>query len=329
MLPTHPLCPPPIHTLCPFPVAFTLNTVTIFAYGVTSSGKTHTMQSTCADPGVISCVVEARPMLLPVHAPADALADVMQIVHHYFENGITRNFTWWIKKCTLMACSNGEVALFMRHNVFLQWSMLQDAAFIDPMDGLAKIGSREISVYVPSLCSVLQLIHISMSSHMFSYYGIAASAVLSILNYLLSGFVVNADGFYMHSFKICLVCMVVFPGMGNTGYTLLECHLGHRSIFTTLIENMTWRAHTAVFVHHDLGATTKEVEQSNFWIEVLHIWKCFRLMFCITLITIAGMIILAMPTVAPMWQIPGTVILPLVIVMGGHILFQSSSTHGL
>ncbi|KAJ7697614.1 P-loop containing nucleoside triphosphate hydrolase protein [Mycena rosella] len=34
-------------------------TVTIFAYGVTSSGKTHTMQGTRADPGVIPRVVEA------------------------------------------------------------------------------------------------------------------------------------------------------------------------------------------------------------------------------------------------------------------------------
>lgn len=34
-------------------------TVTIFAYGVTSSGKTHTMQGTKAQPGVIPRVVEA------------------------------------------------------------------------------------------------------------------------------------------------------------------------------------------------------------------------------------------------------------------------------
>jgi hypothetical protein len=35
-------------------------TVTIFAYGVTSSGKTHTMQGTKADPGVIPRVVRVR-----------------------------------------------------------------------------------------------------------------------------------------------------------------------------------------------------------------------------------------------------------------------------
>jgi hypothetical protein len=37
-------------------------TVTIFAYGVTSSGKTHTMQGTKSDPGVIPRVVRVRPL---------------------------------------------------------------------------------------------------------------------------------------------------------------------------------------------------------------------------------------------------------------------------
>jgi hypothetical protein len=75
---------------------------------------------------------------------------------------------------------------------------------------------------------------------MFSYYGIAASAALSILNYLLLGFAVEVDGFYMHSFEIWLACMVVFPGAGNIGFTLLEYRLGLRSIFSAFVENMTW-----------------------------------------------------------------------------------------
>jgi hypothetical protein len=52
---------------------------------------------------------------------------------------------------------------------------------------------------------------------MFSYYGIAASTVLSTLNYLLLGLALNVDGFCMHSFNIWLTCMVVFPAAGNLG----------------------------------------------------------------------------------------------------------------
>jgi hypothetical protein len=81
---------------------------------------------------------------------------------------------------------------------------------------------------------------ISMSSYMFSYYGIAASTALSIVNYLILGFALNVDGFYMHSFEIWLACMVVFPCAGNVGYTILEYRLGNRSLLAALIENSTW-----------------------------------------------------------------------------------------
>ena len=59
--------------------------------------------------------------------------DVMQVAHHYFENGIA-HFTRRINKCISMACANGEVAPFVGHNAFLRWSALQDAAFNDPGD---------------------------------------------------------------------------------------------------------------------------------------------------------------------------------------------------
>lgn len=60
-------------------------------------------------------------------------ADVMQVAHHYFENGIA-HFTRRINKCISMGCANGEVAPFVGHNAFLRWSALQDAAFEDEGD---------------------------------------------------------------------------------------------------------------------------------------------------------------------------------------------------
>ena len=61
------------------------------------------------------------------------VVDVMQVAHHYFENGIA-HFTRRINKCISMACANGEVAPFVGHNAFLRWSALQDAAFNDSGD---------------------------------------------------------------------------------------------------------------------------------------------------------------------------------------------------
>ena len=75
---------------------------------------------------------------------------------------------------------------------------------------------------------------------MFSYYGIAAGTLGSILNYLLLGLAPNLDRFYLKSFEILLACVVVFPGIGNVGFTLLEYRLGHRSVGAALWENLRW-----------------------------------------------------------------------------------------
>ena len=68
---------------------------------------------------------------------------------------------------------------------------------------------------------------------MFSYYGIAASITIGIINYVLLGFAFPVDGFYMHSFEIWLATTVVFFGSGNVGYTLLEYRLGKRQLVSS------------------------------------------------------------------------------------------------
>ncbi|KAL0947953.1 hypothetical protein HGRIS_010582 [Hohenbuehelia grisea] len=334
-------------------------------------------------------------------------SDVMQVAHHYFENGIA-HFTRRINKCISMGCANGEVAPFVGHNAFLRWSAIQDAAFIDT-DGVSKLWSEanvsedfdmalrlQLKGYIirwatyseggfkegVSLtvddelnrwqkysygCNELifnPLINwwklgpitkqlrifmwseapmhykISMMSYMFSYYGIAASAVLSLLNYLLLGFAFEVDGFYMHSFEIWLACTVVFPGAGNLGYTLLEYRLGHRSIFASMVENLTWipffffffgglsiHLSTALLAHlfsYNItwGATKKEGKYHH--LIVPRILKRFWMAFLMCFITLAGMIILTTDIVPIQWQVPGVswaVIIPLALVAGCHILF--------
>lgn len=81
---------------------------------------------------------------------------------------------------------------------------------------------------------------ITMMSYMFSYYGLAASFVLSVMNYVILGLEFEVDGFYMASFEIMLACAVIFPGLGNVGYTLLEYRLGHRNLLSALFENLVW-----------------------------------------------------------------------------------------
>ncbi|KZT65726.1 hypothetical protein DAEQUDRAFT_731159 [Daedalea quercina L-15889] len=337
-------------------------------------------------------------------------SDVMQVAHHYFENGIA-HFTRRINKCISMGCANGEVAPFVGHNAFLRWSALQDAAFVDPDDGVKKIWSEsnvsedfdmalrlQLKGYIirwstyseggfkegVSLtcddelnrwqkysygCNELifnPLIHwwrmgpitkqlrifvwsaapvhykISMLSYMFSYYGLAAAALLSTMNYFLLGWGITIDGYYLHSFEIWLACTVVFPGAGNVGFTLLEYRLGQRSLFDSLIENLTWvpffffffgglsihlsQALLAHLFSYNItwGATKKEVERSNFWLEVPKILKRFWIALVICILLVAVMIILTTPAVPSGWQISGwdwAVILPLAVTIGCHLLY--------
>ncbi|KAI0808303.1 glycosyl transferase family group 2-domain-containing protein [Fomes fomentarius] len=337
-------------------------------------------------------------------------SDVMQVAHHYFENGIA-HFTRRINKCISVGCSNGEVAPFVGHNAFLRWSALQDAAFVDPADGKTKIWSEsnvsedfdmalrlQLSGYIirwatysqggfkegVSLtcddelnrwqkyaygCNELifnplidwwrlgpitkQLrtfvwssapVHykISMMAYMFSYYGLAASSFLSVLNYFLLGWSVDVDGFYEHSFEIWLACTVVFPGAGNIGFTLLEYRLGQRDLFHSFIENVTWipffffffggisihlsQALLAHLFSYNItwGATKKEVERSNFWLEVPKILKRFWIAFVISLAFCAIMVILTTEAVPIGWRIFGwdwAVIVPLALFAGCHIAY--------
>ncbi|KAG9311354.1 glycosyl transferase family group 2-domain-containing protein [Chiua virens] len=337
-------------------------------------------------------------------------SDVMQVAHHYFENGIAF-FTRRINKCISMACANGEVAPFVGHNAFLRWQALQDAAFIDPADRKQKIWSESnvsedfdmalrlqlrgyiirwasysncgfkegVSLTVDDElnrwqkyaygCSELLFnplvqwlrkgpinhqIHrfmwsnapthykISMSAYMFSYYGIAISVTLSFLNYFLLGFQFPVDGYYMHSFEIWLATTVVFFGLGNFAYALLQYRLGTKGILWAFLENLMWvpffffffgglgiPLSVAILAHlfsYDITwtATKKEVERSNFFKEVPKILKRFWFTFLVCFVLIAGMIIVSTSLVPYQWQLTGNgwaVILPLAIVCACHILF--------
>jgi len=64
----------------------------------------------------------------------------MQVVHNYFENGITF-FTNLIYSAIRYGVANGDVAPFVGHNAMLRWSAVQEVAFQDD-DGKMKFWSE-------------------------------------------------------------------------------------------------------------------------------------------------------------------------------------------
>lgn len=54
---------------------------------------------------------------------------VMQVVHDYFENGITF-FTNMVYTAIRFSIGSGEVAPFVGHNAFLRWAAVQDVGVV-------------------------------------------------------------------------------------------------------------------------------------------------------------------------------------------------------
>ena len=92
----------------------------------------------------------------------------------------------------------------------------------------------------------------------------------------------------------------------------LSIHLSQALLAHLFSYNITW------------GATKKEVERSNFFIEVPRILRRFWLALVISFLMFAMIIVFTTNLVPSGWQIPGAdwaVIFPLAIVAGSHILF--------
>ncbi|KAH9023007.1 glycosyl transferase family group 2-domain-containing protein [Lactarius hengduanensis] len=183
---------------------------------------------------------------------------------------------------------------------------------------------------------------VGMMSYMFSYYGIAGGFILSVVNYFILGLALGVDNYYLHSFEVWLACTFVFPGLGNVGFTLLEYRLGLRSLLSALAENLTWipffffffgglsihlsQALLAHLFSYNIqwGATKKEVEKSNFFIEVPRILRRFWLSLILSFLVIVMMVIFSSSLIPLAYRIPGNawaVLFPLALVAGCHILF--------
>lgn len=183
---------------------------------------------------------------------------------------------------------------------------------------------------------------ISMLAYMFSYYGIAAAFTLSLVNYFIVGLELPLDHMYLPSFEIWVSVVLVFPLAGNVGHTILEYRLGHKGLLAALFENFMWLPFFFIFfgglsIHLSKsilahmfsynitwGATKKEVERSNFFLEVPKILKRFRVALIVCFLASATMIVFALPQIPRDLRIPITnwsVCLPLIVGVVSHILY--------
>jgi len=173
---------------------------------------------------------------------------------------------------------------------------------------------------------------VTIVSYIGTYYAIGAAWILTVANYFAIGwFNGYLDKYYIDSWKVWFSIVIVFNGLGNVALATMRYRIGERSWFGSLFENLKWTFMLAIFlgglslhvsqallahmfeINMTWGATSKEAEFSNFFIEVPKVIKAFKYSMAFSLIFIIGMVILAVAPFVPYdWQITSFIaILPM------------------
>jgi hypothetical protein len=133
---------------------------------------------------------------------------------------------------------------------------------------------------------------ITVVSYIGTYYAIGAAWIMTSVNYFIMGwFNGYLDKYYVDSWQVWFSIILVFNGLGNIALAVMRYRLGERSILYALFENFKWTFLLAIFlgglslhvsqallahmfeIDMTWGATSKEAEFSNFFIEVPKVLK--------------------------------------------------------
>jgi hypothetical protein len=136
---------------------------------------------------------------------------------------------------------------------------------------------------------------VTVISYIGTYYAIGAAWIMTSANYFLMGwFNGYLDKYYVDSWRVWFSIIIVFNGLGNVALAVMRYRLGERSLLYAMYENFKWTFLLAIFlgglslhvsqallahmfeVDMTWGATAKEAEFSNFFIEVPKVLKKVR-----------------------------------------------------
>ncbi|KAJ9105391.1 hypothetical protein QFC21_001761 [Naganishia friedmannii] len=181
---------------------------------------------------------------------------------------------------------------------------------------------------------------ISVLAYIFSYYAIACSWPLTVLNYVLVGFDLPIDNFYLNGWKIAFVCILLFSGLSNVAAIVLRYRLKIKNtgdfaakqimfipFFSIFFTGLSMQIGSALICHMvgyqmTWAATLKTVEVSNFFKEVPAILRKFRFSLPANLILVAGMIVTTSSVVPDGWRVVDLeAVIPLALVSASHILY--------
>ncbi|ORY85563.1 glycosyl transferase family group 2-domain-containing protein [Protomyces lactucae-debilis] len=179
----------------------------------------------------------------------------------------------------------------------------------------------------------------SILAYMSSYYAIAASWILSLVNYFVMGwFPFYIDKAYLSFFSILVACLVIFPLKDGVVNAIGRFRRQEAGIFSCLVEHLTWTPLILVFfsglsmhvswalICHMFSlpmswtSTDKTLQASSFYQELPKIWKQFKYTYFYGVFWMVAMIIGA--TLVPSdWRITDLqAVFPLAWSIGFHML---------
>ncbi|EST06923.1 hypothetical protein PSEUBRA_003722 [Kalmanozyma brasiliensis GHG001] len=182
----------------------------------------------------------------------------------------------------------------------------------------------------------------SACSYIFSYYAIACALPLSIALYLVQGwFYPVLLPTFLPPFNIWVAVVFVFSIGGNVAQVIARYRAQTDGLWNLIKAHAVWFPSMFIFfgglsyhvaaalgahivgVNMTWGATIKDLEDSNFFVEVPLILKRFWKVFLIAVAAIAAVIVFQLPGVIPLqWQIEGFFIYwPLLLISMLHILY--------
>ena len=181
---------------------------------------------------------------------------------------------------------------------------------------------------------------VTIVSYIGTYYAIGAAWIMTMANYLAIGwFNGYLDKYYIDSWKVWFSLVIVFNGLGNIALAAMRYRDDKGSFLGNLLMNFKWTFMLCIFLgglslhvssallahmfEIDMiwGATAKELEFSNFFIEVPKVLKRFKFSMAFAIIGILAMGVFSSTLIPYDWRITDFVaILPMTTVTVSHLL---------
>ncbi|BGP40392.1 hypothetical protein JCM10449v2_004354 [Rhodotorula kratochvilovae] len=173
-----------------------------------------------------------------------------------------------------------------------------------------------------------------------SQYGISVAFPLSIAGYILYGlFIPSLDNAYMPSWKVTVALFVVFGCASAFAFAVLRYRAGQCGLHIAIWEQIKWTPFNTIFfmgisyhvllalLAHPVGynmtwaATVKEATDSTVFEELPAIFKRFRVTFITCSLCIIMILVFRFIPLMEWAIIDWVSIVPISLVVGGHILY--------